>query len=489
MARQTLQIRIDHLGEDGLGYGLGEGFHVGVPGVAVNDIVDVELEHKSPHQKRAWGRVVKVVARGPAFTRPPCHHAAPIRGKCGGCPMMHLQMKEQRAYKNHRVEEALSGLPGYERVSELREAPGADAEGFRYRNRSNYLVFRPPGGRIHLGSRAPRSNHSAKMDGCLVNAPIVEELAQVLTQILNDRSIPVFPARSGLRYVTIRANAAGEALVDLVCAQKDPGWMNAVVDRLSAHPAVHGISVSVNRREGNAIRVNPSRLLWGTDSIIEDLNGLKLRLVADAFFQLNAAVAADMYDQAAKWTQDANVIWDLYCGVGGLGLSIARQQPGVKLFGCEATESAVRLARANAKENGIEGHFDVADLGKGVPRGWTPPDVIAVNPPRRGLDEKVTDLLRRVRPKQIIYMSCSTESLKRDLEAIMQAGYRIGRHAAWDMMPHTEHVETLVTLERTEHKPRQPRRTSTRGEAAAPAPELPEHEQRALAHRRRFARR
>lgn len=447
MAKQFVQIRIDHLGEDGLGYGHSEGFQVGVPGVVVNDIVDVELEHKNPQMRRAWGKVSKVVSRGPSFVKPACHHAAPLRGKCGGCPLMHVEISAQRQQKLRMVERALEAFPGYKPNTALRTTE-SDASGFKYRNRANYVVFRRPGGKIHLGSRAPRSTATAKMEGCLVNMEVVESVAAHLAAILNERDIPVLPARSALRYVTIRANRQGEALVDLITAQRNPGWMDSVVVRLKEHPAVKGISYSVNRSQGNAIRVNPSLPVWGATHLTEKVGSLDLHHVVDGFFQLNVDVAEAMYAQAAEWARESKVIWDLYCGVGGLGLTIARTMPEAQLFGCEFTESAVRLARVNARDNGLEGHFETADLGKGVPRGWTPADLIVVNPPRKGLDERVIGLIQKVKPRQVIYMSCSVESLKRDLQQLIPSGYRIAHHAAWDMMPHTEHVEALVVLDR-----------------------------------------
>src|SRR5690554_4597886 len=246
MARDIVQIRIDHIGADGLGYGHSEGYRVGVAGVVAKDIVDVEIEHKSPHQRLAWGKVRKIEARGPDFVRPACHHAAPIRGRCGGCPFMHIEADAQRRIKHQLVEEALKNIRGYQPQPALKAAPNATEDALGYRNRSNYIVFRPPGGKIHLGSRQPRGEGFAKMDGCLVNTPVIGDVTRRLAEILNERSIPVFPARSGLRYVTIRSNQKGDVLVDLICAQKDPGWMNSVVERLVEHPAVKGITTSVN---------------------------------------------------------------------------------------------------------------------------------------------------------------------------------------------------------------------------------------------------
>lgn len=395
---------------------------------------------------------------------------------------MHVDIGAQRQQKLRMVEGALSDLPGYRPNTALRAVEG-EGQGFQYRNRANYVVFRRPGGKIHLGSRAPRSTATAKMDGCLVNMPVIESVAAHLTQILNDRDIPVLPARSALRYVTVRANQAGEVLVDLIVAQRGPGWLDSVVHRLREHDAVKGISYSVNRSQGNAIRVNPSLPVWGETVLQEKVGALTLNHVVDGFFQLNVPVAEAMYAQAAEWARESSVIWDLYCGVGGLGLTIARTMPDAKLFGCEYTESAVRLARVNGRENGVEGHFEQADLGKGTPRGWPPADLVVVNPPRKGLDERVVEILRKVRPRQIIYMSCSVESLKRDLEAIIPNGYRIAHHDAWDMMPHTEHVETLVVLDRVSGE-----RPRVQSQKEANAKGRPTDEV-ANPHARRFARR
>lgn len=484
MSREIVRIRIDHIGADGLGYGHSEGYQVGVAGVAPNDIVDVELQHKSPHQRAAWGRVRKIEVRGADFVRPACHHAAPIRGRCGGCPLMHIRDEGQARLKHQWVEDALRNLRGYQPQPSLRVAPNATTDGYGYRNRANYIVFRPPRGRIHLGSRQNRSDAYAKMDGCKVNHPVVEDVARAITEVLNERRIPVFPARSGVRYVSIRCNREGHALVELICAQKDPGWIGSVVEILREHPAVKGISVSVNRRETNVIRANPPRLLWGWEFLEERLDGIQLQLMTDTFFQLNPAVAEDMYRFAANSLRDAKVIWDLYAGVGGLGLTLARSQPDAKLFGCEFTESAVRLARENARLNQLDGHFDVVDLSKHMPRGWAPPDIIAVNPPRRGLDDRVIETLRRVRPRQIVYMSCSVESLKRDLEQIIGFGYRLSNHAAWDMLPQTEHVETLVVLDRMETRPNAPTERRGRRDASDTASS---QDDPAASHRRRYA--
>lgn len=484
MAGEIFEMRVDHIGVDGLGVGQGPEGRVSVPGVGTGDIVEVEIEHKSPHQRHAWGRVRQIIARGGDFVSPVCHHAAPIRGRCGGCPMMHLTDEAQAQAKHRFVEDALMQFPGYQRQEALQVAPDAHPHGLRYRNRAIYTAFRPNQGQIHLGSRAWGGSGFAKMAGCKVNQDVVESVAAHLTEILNERDIPLYPARSGLRYVMIRANQRGDALVELICAQKGPGWMPAVVTRLKEHPNVRGILSSVNRKGGNAFRAEAPRVVWGSESLEEKLREVSLRMNIDSFFQLNAEVAAHMYGAAAYHTGDARVIWDLYCGVGGLGIHLARAKPKSRLYGCEITESAVHLARYNAQQNGVDGFFQISNLRRGAPHKWPKPDVVAVNPPRRGLDDTVKNLLQEVRPRQIVYMSCSPASLHEDLKQICEDGYRITWHGGWDMLPQTQHVEVLVVLERSEERPTRIRR----GRADSRDRTQDGPVDRAAKHRRRYAR-
>lgn len=489
MASTSLEMRIDHIGADGLGVGQTSEGKVSVPGVAVGDVVEVRIEHKSPHQKHAWGRVRRVIARGGDFVKPACHHAAPIRGRCGGCALMHLNAHAQAQTKHRWVEEALQGLPGYRRQDGLQQAPDVEPDGLRYRNRAIYTAFRPNRGQIHLGSRSAGGEGFAKMAGCLVNAPAVESVAAHLTEILNERNIPLYPARSGLRYVVIRTNTTGDVLVELICAQKNPGWIHAVVSRLRTHSAVQGILLSVNRSKGNAFRAEAPRKIWGVDTLDETLGDVTLRMSIDSFFQLHAKVAAHMYGAAAHFSRDARVIWDLYCGVGGLGIHVARAHSKARLFGSEINASAMQLARYNAEQNGVQAQFQLTNLRRGAPKNWPAPDLVTVNPPRRGLDDAVKKLLTTTRPRQIAYMSCSPDSLAKDLRVLCDAGYQLVWHGAWDMLPQTPHVEVLVMLERTEG--RMPRR-GTKGAGRGASKERRSQQEtvadRAAKHRRRYAR-
>lgn len=388
---------------------------------------------------------------------------------------MHLRPEAQAVHKAAVVNRTLRDLRGFQPISALETPSSADGDDrLSYRNRSNYFVFRRSNGRIHLGSRAPRSHRPARMEGCLVNEPAVEAVAEFTAALLTERRIPVHPIRSGIRYVGIRANKRGEVVVELIANQKKPGWLQNVASDLLAREEVIGVTVSMNRSTGNAIRVEEATCVAGEEFLADEVGGHRLWFASDTFFQLNRDVASEMYRRAATWARDAKVVWDLYCGVGGLGIHVAAANKSA-LFACEMNRRATELARRNAEEAGLRATIQSINLRGGRPRGWQDPDIILVNPPRRGLDDTTKKLIAEVRPAQVIYMSCSPASLHDDLRQLLASGYRITRTAAWDMMPQTEHVEVLVALERetnTERKLRfkktQDARRGDGGERSAP---------------------
>lgn len=467
MAKEQHRVTIEGVDEQALGYARIGGLTIATPGTAVGDDVEIHVEHKSPHQNRMWGRVVKVHGHGPDWRRPPCHHAAPVRGDCGGCPLMHLAPEAQARHKAGVVNRALRGLRGFEPIDVL-EAPST-AEGgdqWGYRNRSNYFVFRRSNGRIHLGSRAPRSHRPARMEGCLVNQQEVEAVANYTAELLTERRIPIHPIRGGIRYVGIRANVRGEVLVELIANQRNPGWLDNVAKDLLARDEVVGVTISMNRSTGNAIRVEEATRVAGEEFLADKVGDHTLWFASDTFFQLNRQVAGEMYRRAAQWAQRGKVVWDLYCGVGGLGIHVAAANDA-QLFACELNRSATHLAQRNVKAAGLSAKVETINLRGGKPRGWKDPDVILVNPPRRGLDGTTKKLISDVRPQQLIYMSCSPASLADDLNILLGQGYRIARTAAWDMLPQTEHVEVLVALERETNTERKLRHKQSRSDRAA----------------------
>jgi tRNA/tmRNA/rRNA uracil-C5-methylase (TrmA/RlmC/RlmD family) len=204
-----------------------------------------------------------------------------------------------------------------------------------------------------------------------------------------------------------------------------------------------GVSVSVNGSTGNAIRVAPSLQVLGRDTIEEPVGPIVLNMAASSFSQLNSETTAKMYEEAAKSVAKAKVVWDLYFGLGGLGLTVVQQEKTTDLYGADLAGSSIDLARVAAGRAGVKAHFEAFDLRERFSLKWPDPEVIVVNPPRRGLDEAVLALLKESPVKQIIYMSCNPNSFARDARTLVDSNFNLLKVDAYDMLPQTMQVELL----------------------------------------------
>ncbi len=416
-----------------------------VAGAVPGEEVKAVVESMARNKRVAWARMLERPADIEGRVRAPCHHAAPNRGKCGGCPWMHLPAQTQTLLKVARVNEALSEVPGVQPLHRLHRAPETTADMLAYRARGNYVVFRSGGDRVRLGSWQARTNKPVKMEGCPIVRPVINDVADAIAASMTAQKVPIHPEKWGARYVTIRANSEGASHVDLVVGDARSRWISDVAEAAMAAGAV-GVSASVNRESGNAIRVADSKVVAGADNFVEQMGDISLRLNAATFFQIYPEVATHMYARAAELGGPAELAWDLYCGVGGLGLTWQSRFGGA-LYGVESVPESIRLANLNSRDNNLRARFAVADLTGGLPRTRGEPDLVFVNPPRRGLDRAIRSQLQELGPERIVYMSCDPDSLGRDLVYLSRGGYGVTAVEAWDMMPHTQHVEVIACLE------------------------------------------
>ncbi len=418
-----------------------------VPGAAPGDQVTLRITARSQHHRRAFADVTEVHRRGPGFREPPCRHAAPLRGRCGGCPGLHLLATTRQAALAHSVSSALQDLG----LSPTFHAAPAE---LGYRNRSNFVAARQ-GGRILLGSFAPGTREVAAMTGCLVVDPAIATTHQAIEALLNDLDIPIGLDELGLRWVSLRA-ASGHVVIDLITAVDAPAWLSPLAGQLFALDAVQGVSHSHNPRPGNAIRVAPSTPLLGDTTLTENYGRTLLEIPAGAFAQLNVAAASQIYEDAARHAADARILWDLYCGIGGLGLNAALTSSGsprgALLWGVESIDAALDAARRNAARAGVDAHFTAADLtcadtlsSLRPPPDRATPDAILVNPPRKGLSPAIRHWLTDLPGDfPLIYMSCNPSTFARDAQLLLQSDrWHLRDVTAYEMLPQTHHVELL----------------------------------------------
>lgn len=448
--RSYQALPITHLDDEARGIG-----HLGdrtilVPGAAPGDVIDATVVASSQHHPIDHATIQAVISRGDAFVQAPCAHAAPTRGQCGGCPAMHLSPDAQRTLKLGILNRALAHRALTARLPSPTWHPAPAP--LAYRNRGHYVPTRGEDGRATLGAFAPRSHEVVETLGCLIVRPAIDAAAIAIAALLNQQETPIHPAPDALRHVTLRAAPDGSWVADLVLTADQPAWLDGLTAAIMASPGACGVSTSTHADSGNAIRTQPSVLRAGTHTITEALATdpqLTVALSADAFFQLNAEVAAQMYTRAAKLDEGGaapGVVWDLYCGVGGLGL-VAAKTHGARLFGAESHAASVEQARQHADAHGVEASFEVRDLSKPAATAWPAPDLILVNPPRRGLDTPVLDLIC-ARKGRLVYMSCNPTSFARDALRLLGAGWVPDAIEAHDMLPQTAHVELLSTWTR-----------------------------------------
>lgn len=431
----TVEVTADRLDADGRGVGTcGEiRLHVsellpGERGVAI-------VEHVSPHHPEAWARLDERVGEpAPERVAPACA----AFGRCGGCTWQHLAYSAQLIAKRRIVRDAL----GDRTVDDVVPSPAQ----VHYRNLGKYVIG--PG---VLGSYAPRSHRLVSTLGCAVVEPIIDRVADALAARIGESDLEVYDeaARTGhLRYALIRSDGA-HALVGIVTTSAAPAEaVLALAEALAtAAPEVAGVVQVINDATTGALLGPEQRTLVGEPTIRERIGDLEVEVGVGAFFQINRVQAARMYAAVADWTGagPGTKAVDLYCGVGGIALTLAAR--GADVVGIERHADSVATARAAAEHNGLTARFEVASADQ-IAQWVDTPDLIVVNPPRKGLDEETRAAVIALAPEQLVYVSCNPVTLARDLDVLSDAGYRATRITPFDLMPATAQVETVAILRR-----------------------------------------
>lgn len=393
-----------------------------------------------------------------AAPRPiPCAHFP----RCVGCPLVGTPYPEQLAAKDATLRRALAEYP--ELAPATIEDPAGSPAAFGYRNQAK-LVFRgrfvPPDRReVLLGVYRPGTHSVAPAERCIVHHRAMQPLLRTLRDEVERLAIPIFDERNrsgALRYALVRTSTArGEVHLTLVSAIDDPPRLDELLRRLrQRHQELAATFLCVNPTPGNAILSADVRLLHGRPGLRERFGDLELESRPDAFLQANTAIAARIYATARRWLapRPDDVALDLYCGVGAIALHLA---PHVaRVLGVESQASSVACAVANARRAGASNAELVTAPVEDVPDLLAQrnlagaPTLVAVNPPRKGLSARVSDVVAGLGARRIAYVSCDPTTLARDLALLVRRGYVLERVRAFDMMPQTPHVEALALLVR-----------------------------------------
>ena len=394
----------------------------------------------------AFGKAVRVYAPSPHRVEPDC----PYYGRCGGCDFRHMDRAEELDAKRQRVQDALRRIGGSAVTVE-----GIDGgEPLHYRNKSQYPVAADGS----VGFYKARSHQVIPVETCLIQKPQADAAARALRTYLKDHGVSCYDERTrrGLvRHLYVRTNGVGQSLICVVVNGKKLPHEEALVDLLrQAAPEAVGVVLGVNTQPTGAVLGSEYRTLWGTDVLTDTLCGLTFRLSVPSFYQVNREMAEVLYARAVEFAEltGTETVLDLYCGAGTITQVMARH--AARVIGAEIVPEAIADARENAKRNGVENvEFlcgDAAAAAADFAARGLRPDVICVDPPRKGLAPAVVRAAAQMAPGRIVYVSCDPATLARDVKLFAQEGYEAVRAVAVDMFPGTANVETVVLLSKGE---------------------------------------
>ena len=441
---QIYEARICDYTAEGQGVARIEGCAVFVPNAVAGERCRIRIEKIG----KTWaaGKIVEILERSPHRINREC----PVAKLCGGCDFWHMDYEEECRLKAERVRQALNRIGG----EDLQEVPILAAPTCRdYRNKAQYPVASQKGrayaGFFKAGTHSVVENHR-----CLILPEETDLVKKAVIDYVNHYRISVYDeaAHKGLlRHIYVRRGAvSGQILVCLVINGQKLPHAEDLIRRLQAFPGFTSLVLSVNTQPGNTILGKDFITLYGPGYMEDTLCGLTFRLSARSFYQVNHHQAQRLYEaaisQAAITKND--LVLDLYCGVGTITLAMAKAAG--KVIGVEVIEQAVEDARENAKRNGIDNaEFFCGDAGKAalaLEAKGIRPDVVVVDPPRKGLNGDTIEALHRMSPRRIVYVSCDPATLARDVALLKERGYALQNAIAADLFPRCAHVETVVCL-------------------------------------------
>ena len=434
---------VEGYSSEGLGIVRLDGAVVFVPGTVRGEESDLRITKVM--KTCAAGEVVKLRKLSPERTKPEC----PYFGQCGGCDFQHMSYTEELRAKRQRVQDALTRLGGTD--LQVEEILGAK-DPTHYRNKSQYPVG--PGGTI--GFYKARSHQVVGVDRCLIQSEVSDKTAKAVGDWMRRYKTSAYDERTGkglVRHLYVRVNRKGESLCCVVVNGKQlPREPELAAFVRAAAPRTVGVVLNTNTKKGNVILGDKYRTLWGQDFLMDTLCGLRFKLSVPSFYQVNRDQAEVLYGKALEFAglTGEETVLDLYCGTGTITLCMAAKAK--KVIGAEIVPPAIADAKENAARNGIENaEFfcgDAADIAAKLEQDDLRPDVITVDPPRKGLSPEVIAPVAAMGPERVVYVSCDPATLGRDVKLFAELGYRAIRACAVDMFPGTRHVETVAQLVR-----------------------------------------
>ena len=440
---QCFEMTCDAFGQDAQGVCRHEGMAVFVPGLLPGERALVRIV--KPEKRYAFGRVEKLLEKSPSRAEPFC----PIFKRCGGCVCQHMTYEASLAFKRQQVQDLLQRVGGLS--IEVPPVWGM-AHPFGYRNKGAYPVAQTDGAPA-CGFFAPRSHDLVPLpeNGCAIQGEDSARATQAVLSWMRENSVPAYDEQTGrglVRHIMTRSTTSGELMVVVVTRADIPKASRLIELLRAAVPGLCSVCLSVNSRRTNVILGTDIRVLWGKAAMEDTLCGLRFSVSPLSFFQVNPRQTERLYGLALEYAglTGAETVVDAYCGAGTISLLLA--QKAKKVIGIEIVPEAIQNANENAARNGIanaEFHVGATEelLPKLVENGLRP-DVIVLDPPRKGCDPAVLQAIIAAAPKRVVYVSCGAPTLARDAKLLAEGGYAAEKVQCVDMFCWTGAVETVM---------------------------------------------
>ncbi len=439
---QTAEVYIDGCTPEGYGVCRLDGRAVFVSDALRGERCEVLILKVTNHA--VWAKCLRILEASPERLEADCPHL------CGGCTLRNMTYEEELRVKKEHVDDCLRRIGGQNKCSlNIHPSPSIS----RYRNKAIFAVDTAEG-KTAFGFYRPRSHKLVPVEDCLLQSEVCLRAAHAVAAFLNVYRIPAYneqTCKGVIRHLFWRESGLGDRVICIVAARGFGNLTNELVNWLRREiPELTGIVLNINKTKGNTVLTGDFYTLWGNPCVRESLCGNVFEIAPQAFLQINPAQAELLYAKALEFAGKGELCLDLYCGAGTVTLALAGQFN--RVIGAEIVPEAVENAAQNAICNGVKNtEFICADAAEAAERfnsDRVRPDVIVVDPPRKGLAESVVNDIAAMVPDRVVYISCNPATLARDLRRFEEKGYVLEKAEAYDMFPRCPHVESVVKFTR-----------------------------------------
>ncbi len=462
-----LTVEITDIGNDGEGIGKIDGYTLFIKDAVIGDLVKAKI--MKAKKNYAYAHLEEVITPSKDRVKPKC----PIARQCGGCQIQNMSYESQLRFKQSKVRNNIVRLGGFDEkeIDSIMEPIIGMDDPFKYRNKAQFPVGKDKNGKIVTGFYAGHSHNIIPNTDCIIGVPDNKEILEIIIAHMEKNHIEPYDEVTGkglVRHILIRKGfVSGQLMVCLVVNYKNKDNTDNIyiknqdelISKLSSIDGMTSISVSINTEKTNVIMGTEIHTIWGQDTIKDTLCGLEFNISPLSFYQVNPVQTEKLYGQAIEYAglTGNETVWDLYCGIGTITLSMSKKAKQV--YGVEIIPQAIDDANDNAARNNISNakfyvgkaeevlpDFYEKESEKDSPSNALHPDVIVVDPPRKGCDQMCLDTMLKMAPNRIVYVSCDSATLARDLRILCDGGYKLEHVRPCDMFPMSVHVETVVCL-------------------------------------------